>query len=340
MRKEMEKYKVNKSNVLMQSKIGLKLNEQKLLCIFTSLIQPEDTEFNEITLSVKQLGEILDIEEHNLYTEIPKITKNLLSKVIEFKKPLPKGKPDKIQMTLLTKATYSSNKGTLTLEYHEDMKPHLLQLKKYFSSYELKNILSLKSKYSMPIYEMCKSKRVNSETQNYSFIWSVEDIRYILELNTKAYDLFGKIKEKALEPAFTEINNNTDLKTSFELIKEGRRVIAIKVDVTIKKIKSSANKKLIDSEQFHINDVTKRNELVEQYSEVLVNQCEEYVDKKLSKGEKVSDRYKYIDGMLKMKSNNIQPKSKKPKADSFNNFDQREYDFKELERQFLPNLYD
>ena len=86
------------------------------------------------------------------YTEIKKISKTLVSKVIE----IPIGENGWLVATWASSVRYRSSEGTIELSFDSKLKPYLLQLKNQFTSYRLSNILTLKSTYSIRLYELMK----------------------------------------------------------------------------------------------------------------------------------------------------------------------------------------
>ncbi|KHN86492.1 Replication protein, partial [Toxocara canis] len=111
----------------------------------------------------------------------------------------------------------------LSLEFSDTLRPYLLELKGFFTSYRLDNALSLSSKYSIRIYEKLKCNEFKK-----SFIWSVENIKEDLILKQKSYKLYSNVKQKIILIAIDDINKNTDIKVRFEEIKTGRKITAIK----------------------------------------------------------------------------------------------------------------
>ncbi|PEK01854.1 MULTISPECIES: replication initiation protein, partial [Bacillus cereus group] len=76
---------VSKSNTLIEANSRLNLVEQKMLLCLASNIEPSDRDFKTYTFPIKQFHDLLGLSGSTKYTELSKITKELVSKVIEIR---------------------------------------------------------------------------------------------------------------------------------------------------------------------------------------------------------------------------------------------------------------
>ncbi|MGM8309492.1 replication initiation protein, partial [Clostridium perfringens] len=116
-----------------------------------SMVQPNDEEFKPYIFKISDFMELLGVNTKTKYTEIPKITKDLMKKVFEIEED-----DVIIQTAWLSSATYKKGSGIVELEFSPKLKPYMLKLNSMFTQYKLANILSMKSKYSPRIYEILK----------------------------------------------------------------------------------------------------------------------------------------------------------------------------------------
>ena len=105
-------YLVTKSNSLITASYDLSLQEQKLILSLASMVQPTDEEFKEYKFKIKDFMSLLEIETKTKYTEIPKITKELMKKVFEVRE----GR-DVIQLSWLSSARYKTGEGVVILKF-------------------------------------------------------------------------------------------------------------------------------------------------------------------------------------------------------------------------------
>jgi len=239
----------------------LSVNEQKVVLTMISMIEPTDDDLKTYLLSVRDFAEMSGLKGESTYSEIKKISKTLVSKVVE----IPIGKKDWIVATWASSVRYRSSEGTVEFSFDSKLKPYLLQLKNQFTSYRLSNILNLKSTYSIRLYELMK------KWQHLGY-WecSVDDLRGFLGAKSvKSYSVYGNFKNRVLSPALVELNEKTDVQISFNEIKKGRSVERIEFTIRhapekeIKlpepKIKSKQPKKSPENEDVR----TRLNELAD-----------------------------------------------------------------------------
>lgn len=177
---------VNKANKLVTARYDLSLEEQRVILTLASLVQPEDTEFKPYEFKIIDFMELLGIKDKRKYTRIPKITKSLMQKILEIKE-----NDELIQVAWLSSATYKEGTGTVILEFSPRLKPYMLQLNKLYTSYKLRNILELKGKYSIRIYEILKANEFKGGVEI-----SVDDLKKILKVNAPSYDIYQNFKKR------------------------------------------------------------------------------------------------------------------------------------------------
>ncbi|RAT14050.1 initiator RepB protein [Bacillus cereus] len=219
---------VSKSNTLIEANSRLNLVEQKMLLCLASNIEPSDRDFKTYTFPIKQFHDLLGLSGSTKYTELSKITKELVSKVIEIKIG-----EELIQLSWLSSAIYNKNKGTIDLRFDPLLKPFLLELSSKFTSYKLANVVKLKSTYAIRIYELLKQyEHIKERTI------SLENLRYYLDA-IDVYPNYANFKQRVLNPSQKELHQKTDISFNFEEIKLGRRVQKIKFIIRSQKRKDT-----------------------------------------------------------------------------------------------------
>lgn len=209
-------------NNLVMANYNMTTLEQKLFLILLSTIKKGDKEITKRVFRITDLAKLMNISYHSLYKDLKRTCKTLMTKMIEIQNV----NGDWEIINIIPTSKYHKSQGTISLKINEDAYPYLLELKKMFTYFKLENILHLDSKYAIRIYQQAKSN-LNRKT----YIISLNDFKRSLCLTQKAYNTFGNINLKVLNPAIKEINKKTDIKISIEQIKVGRKVESLKFNV-------------------------------------------------------------------------------------------------------------
>ncbi|MFF2242466.1 replication initiation protein [Bacillus thuringiensis] len=219
---------VSKSNTLIEASSRLNLVEQKMLLCLASNIEPSDRDFKTYTFPIKRFHDLLGLNGATKYTELSKITKELVSKVMEIRIG-----EELIQVSWISSAIYNRNKGTIDLRFDPLLKPFLLELSSKFTSYRLANVIKLNSTYAIRIYELLKQyEHIKERTI------SLENLRYYLDASD-VYPNYANFKQRVLKPCQKELNQKTDISFEFEEIKSGRKVQKIRFIIRSQKRKDT-----------------------------------------------------------------------------------------------------
>ncbi len=227
---------VTKSNRLIEANYKLGVVEQKIILCLASNIQPTDSDFKTYTLPVKEFTSLLGLKGRPKYTELRRITKELMQKVFEVRI-----NKKVIQVAWLSYVAYNESEGTIDIRFDPFLRPYLLELKREFTSYKLENVVQLKSTYAIRIYELLKQYE---KIQERTFL--LNDLRKLLGAED-IYPAYGNFKQRVLIPAQKELKSKTDISFELEEIKTGRRVTKVKFIIqSIKQNKEDEQLKLFE----------------------------------------------------------------------------------------------
>ncbi|HNC30485.1 MAG TPA: replication initiation protein, partial [Cyclobacteriaceae bacterium] len=205
---------VKKANTIIEARYKLSLLEQKFVLLMVSLIDLHDTEFKFVEIPVKEIAKILNLSKElgeetkrgSIYKELKTIVKELSQKPIVLREA-----DGEVTMNWIASMKLFNNKsnkkGIISFEFSERLKPYLLQLKKEFTTYKLKNIIQLRSSYSIRMYELLKQyEKIGKRNM------TVSELRYLLGIEEREYKLYGDFKRKVLLVAHKEIAERTDIR--------------------------------------------------------------------------------------------------------------------------------
>lgn len=206
---------VKDNDLIQKARYNLTLNQQKIIAYIISKIKPTDKELERYEISISDFCLLCGIDKEHFYTEIKDIIDNLDSKSFWIETD------EKIfKFRWFSEVDILKGKGKIRILLNSNIKKYLIDLSRNFTKYELYNILALKGKYSVRLYELFKS---------YSFLsiktFDINDLKEIL--SATHYSNFKDFRNRVLTKSISEINEYTDLKVSFSLEYSGKKVTKI-----------------------------------------------------------------------------------------------------------------
>jgi len=135
-----------------------------------------------------------------------------------------------LQISLLASAEYLKGKSVIELEISEKMRPYLIDLKSNFTSYQLQAVFSLTSKFAKRIYQFVSQWKDVGHTKTYT----LDEFKFMLNLKDpkgkepEQYVAIANFQRDVLKVAMSQINEHTDLRVSYELLKSSRAYDRIK----------------------------------------------------------------------------------------------------------------
>ncbi|EST10247.1 replication initiation protein [Sporolactobacillus laevolacticus] len=238
--KQSRNFEVVKANALIQkTRYDLTLQEQKLILFVIQKIKPGDQEFKQYTFSIQDYCKICEIDYDNgkNYQNIKKALLKLRNKGFWMK--MDNG--SEVTMSWLSKVRIWQRKGTIDVQLDNDLKPYLLDLKEFFTKYKYLYVMSMRSSYSIRLYEYLKSVE-----NQHGIILTVDEIREILGIGEKKLTKWYDIRRKVIDQAQKEINDLTDIMFKYQTLKQGRSVHEVAFHVFTKddKTKTIAQKRV------------------------------------------------------------------------------------------------
>lgn len=336
-----ENYLVTKANTLITSNYDLSLEEQRIILTLASTVQPEDEDFKPYKFKISDFMELLGIEDKSKYSIIPKVTKELMKKVFEIENG------NKItQIAWLSSAEYEKGTGIVELEFSPKLKPFMLGLKEFYISYRLKNILELKGKYSIRMYEIIKSNEFKKVAEI-----TVDELRKILKADKGSYLVYQNFKNRIIIQAQKELKEKTDISFDFEEIKTGRKVTSLKFYIKYnKKVTAPKENRAID--EVVADKQTPLDLIQDDIKAIMELTNNEFGEKTvmlfrdLSNGDisKIKKLYDYMNtknikenrtGYMRTLLENWEEPKQSSNINGFNNFEPRSYDYDDLEKKLL-----
>lgn len=140
------------------------------------------------------------------------------------------------QIWLFSKVEYLFGTGSFSIEINHHAIPYFFELRNNFTAMQLKSVLNCSSKYAKRLYGVaCQWRSVGSKR------FEIEELKKMLGLIDKKgneqYEKVSQFKERVLDVAKAQINENTDIEIDFELKKRGRSFHWVTLHINFQKFK-------------------------------------------------------------------------------------------------------
>ena len=220
---------VKKSEQLIYSKYKLSAPAQKLVTTVISLVQEEDEYNKEYSILAKDFLELCGTKTNNR-EYLKDACEEIFTKPLKIKEP--KGW---LIVNWCSSIRYIDDQGTIKFKVSDELKPYILNLKNNYLKYDLKNILPLKSEYSIRVYEWLKDIYNSKQRYNKKMIEEFE-IDFLRErlIVPDSYN-FGMMKDRVLDKAKEDLEKHTDIRFTYQALKKGGGNAFTHIEFTISK---------------------------------------------------------------------------------------------------------
>lgn len=234
---------VVKSNELIRASYTLSAVEQRI--ILMSIVEARD--IHEITpetlchIRAIDYAELYDVTPNAAYMALKDAAEVMFNRRVTIKvydEVLKKIVP--LAVRWLSGINYLEKEGLVTVRFSKDLINHITEVYENFTRYKIENIAKLNSQYAIRLYELLISWLSLGKTP----IFELNEFRSQLGLQPEEYDRIQNFKERVLNYALEQINNNTDITASYEQHKAGRVITGFSFVIKEKK-KKAEPKKLI-----------------------------------------------------------------------------------------------
>ena len=225
---------VTKANALVEASYRLSVSEQRVLALLASQVQPDDEDFKPYRFKARELQALIDSGNKDEHARLKELAGGLAKKVLHIQKPT-----GWLILNWLSSAEYFDGEGVVELEFSPKLKPYMLQLKERFTTYKLQNVVKLRSRYSVRLYELLKQyEQLGKRT------FGLVELRKILGLAETEFVRWVDLKRFVLDRAKRELPKKTDLGFSYEARKSGRAVAFVDFKIWPTRSKDLPGKKI------------------------------------------------------------------------------------------------
>ena len=215
-------------NQLVEARLKLTIEEQRIMLALISLIEPEDEDFKDYKIPVSLLQELAGTKRKDIYSAVKGALERLLKRTIVIET-----ETDLEMFNFLSYGKYKRGEGYFIVSIDKHLKPYLLQLKEKFTKIPLKYIFPLRSVYAIRLYELLKQYEHTGYRIDY-----ILNLRDMLDIEPYEYPRFVDFDKWVLKRAIKEINEKTDIEVSYKKKRTGRKITHIEFEIKSKRKKS------------------------------------------------------------------------------------------------------
>ena len=229
---------VVKDNALINASYNLEVTEQRLILL--SIIRARETgqgisSDSKLEIHASDYASRFDVTKEAAYNALKNAVNNLFERKFSFKEiHKDTNKEIVVKSRWVSRIAYVDDLATLEVTFAPDVVPLITRLEKHFTSYQLKQVAQLTSKYAIRLYEFLIAWRDVGKTP----VISLSEFREKLGLDINEYQKMVNFKSRVLEPAIKQINELTDIHIKYEQYKTGRSISGLSFTFKHKKIDS------------------------------------------------------------------------------------------------------
>jgi plasmid replication initiation protein len=203
---------VKVSNSLNRASYTLSLPEKRLLMLAVSHLDHETSD-GMIHITANEFADFFALNRDGAYRTLKNASENLWSRTLVTE--------DGTKYRWIITSKYNEG-GTIELEFHPKLKPHLLQIKNNFTQYFLHRASNFKLMYTWRLFELLMQFRNTG-----LLVISLDDFKKSLDVPNAYNKDFGKIRDKVITPALNEILEKDGLVVDWKPLKTGRKVTGL-----------------------------------------------------------------------------------------------------------------
>ncbi|WP_335991576.1 replication initiation protein RepM [Acinetobacter bereziniae] len=242
---------VVKDNALINASYNLDLVEQRLVLL--AIIEARQTgkginANDALVIHASSYIKNFSVEKHTAYAVLKEASKVLFDRRFTYQSLTDKGNVKTTHTRWVSEISYIDNEASVSLIFSPAVVPLITRLEERFTSYELKQVSQLTSRYATRLYELLVAWRSTGQTP----IFEIAEFRQQLGIADDEYTRSDNFKRRVLDIAISQINTFTDINVKSEQHKVGRSISGYSFSFKSKtSVKNNSNK---SSEQLELID--------------------------------------------------------------------------------------
>ena len=207
---------VVKDNALINASYNLETAEQRLMLL--AIMNARETgqgitADSKLEIHASDYAKHFNVSTDAAYKALKDAVNNLFNRqfsyVAEYKKT---GKTGIVRSRWVSRVFYVDSLAILEITFAPDVVPLITRLEEHFTSYQLKQVSQLTSKYAIRLYEFLIAWREVGKTPQIE----LAEFRHKIGVEDNEYTAMNNFKSRVLEPAIKQINEHTDIIVTYE----------------------------------------------------------------------------------------------------------------------------
>lgn len=205
-----------------------------------------------LTISASRYAEAFGVSRQSAYEAILKAEKSLFDRRFSFLDD-----DDKmVKSRWVQRVKYLDDEASIEVILTYDVVKEVTRIdgyEQFFTQYLLEQTAHMNSAYSVRLYELLVQWKTAKKTP----VFELQQFREQLGVENNEYQRMYDFKNRVLDVAVKEINEKTDIQTSYDQVKRGRKIIGFKFVVKEKPKKTENNQRDPNtSDMFMIDGLT------------------------------------------------------------------------------------
>lgn len=260
-----------KDNALINASYNLDLVEQRLILL--AIIEARQTgkginANDALEVHASSYINHFNVEKHTAYTVLKNAADDLFERRFSYQFINSNGNTEHVKSRWVSEIRYVENEALIKLIFAPSVVPLITRLEQHFTSYELKQVSQLSSRYAIRLYELLIAWRSTGQTPTFE----LSKFRNQLGISDDEYKRMELFKRRVLDVAVSQVNELTDITVSYDQHKKGRTITGFSFSFKQKKErqKSEPKPKIISDKQLDLfaNKLAHDDAFSSQFSEV------------------------------------------------------------------------
>lgn len=340
-------------DIIIEARFKLTKKQNDIMDMVFAKIQEDDNLDNlEYEIDLHKYAKLYNVkDQRSIYSEVKKAVKSFEGKGFYIVQDNDT-KEDSDYFPWFSRIKYRGGEAKITIELGKTLKKIFIEVIRAVY-YKIEYTINLSCIYSKRIYYYLKLYQDTGERFD-----NLDVLRKKLEC-PESYNKYSLFKKNVLNPAYLEINGNSDISFEFEEIKQKNKVTGIKFIIKTNKSKiikdperyintTTINNKTCDEisadTEHTANDLIKQVQSICYKHNITNNEAISMLSDAKNDVELIEERYKYmltqkrvdnVVGYMRSIISKYDKSQQSKKPDHFNDFEQRNYNYDDLEKKLL-----